>query len=328
MLKWVQGILIGMIAVICIMFIQLLSQTSNRLEDNQIKTNPSYHLQIIIQSTDEYFWDVFKEGAIKAAEELGVYVEFVAISGKSTSVLKETIEKAVNSGVDGIGLQPPDTEQTSELIHYAIKEGVSVITYENHNITFADIPMVGSNSYSIGTLAGDMAVKATNGTGNIVVIINDSGVNGGLFYRNLIIQGIMESFANFPNLKILDVYNINKDKFEAEKVASSIISDLENVNLIICLDERSTPGVAQVLVDNNLVGDISLVGYGMMPQTLDYINKEVIFGTVCPNAYEIGYNTVMQLTWSLQNEQISDSTNTELFTIDNSNISEYSFRQK
>jgi len=323
MLKWLQMILIGMIAIIIIMFAQLFAKTGKKQEENISLQDPSHHLQIIIQNTDEYFWNLFKEGAQEAGEELGVYVEFVAVEGRSTSVIKEVVEKAVNSGVDGIGFQPPDGIETQEFIRAALEEGVSVITYENHNFNIINTPMVGSNSYSVGSLAGDMGVKATMGIGNVVVIITDSGEEGGLFYRNLIMQGIKESFSNYGALKIIDVYNINKDKFEAEKVASSIISEVKDVDLIICLDERSTPGVAQVLVDNNLVGDIGLIGYGMMPQTLEYLNKGVIYGAVCPNAYEIGYKTVEQLTLSLNQDQISDYTNTELYMIDSSNIAEY-----
>jgi ribose transport system substrate-binding protein len=124
------------------------------------------------------------------------------------------------------------------------------------------------------------------------------------------------------NLK--SIYALKQDTFETEKVASAIIDEMDDVDLIICLDERSTPGVAQVLVDNNKVGDIRIVGYGIMPQTLDYIERGVIYGTVSPNAYEIGYYTVMQLVKQIEGEQISDYKNTELYTITSENVDEYS----
>lgn len=323
MLKWIWGMLIAMLLMIAGMFMLLYYQTSQKPVEQGMSIEPKYHLQIIIQNTDEHFWNLFTDGALTASEEYGVYVEFVPVSQKNTLGIKEAVEKGIISGVDGIGLQPTDSSQTHLFIEEAKKKGIEVITYENYNYSITDTPMVGSNSYSIGTLAGDMAVNAINGIGEIAVIMNDSDDEGGLFYRNLIIQGIMESFQKNDSIQITEVYNINKDKFEAEKVASTIISEHKDINLIICLDERSTPGVAQVLVDNNLVGDVSLIGYGIMPQTLDYIKKGVIYGTVCPNAYEIGFNTVKQLTKSLEGEQISDYTNTELYTIDELNVMEY-----
>lgn len=60
-----------------------------------------------------------------------------------------------------------------------------------------------------------------------------------------------------------------------------------------------------------------------MPQTLDYINRDVIYGTVYPNSYDIGYNTVKQLTQLFKGKQISDFISTELYTIDAKNVKDY-----
>jgi ribose transport system substrate-binding protein len=323
MLKGIFAILIGMILMISVMFGQLIINSNDKKEEKEPSINPDYHLQVIIQNTDEYFKNSFEEGAKVAEKELGVYVEFVTVTQNSTDLVKEAVEKGVNAGVDGIALQPADSKETKEMIDEAKKQGVAMITYENDSFTIPNTPMVGSNSYNLGNIAGDMAVNATNGKGNVVVILNESGEQSDVSYRNLIIQGIVESFSRYSTINITDIYTINKEMFEAEKVASTIVSSDDKVDLIICLDERSTPGIAQVLVDNNMVGDIKLVGYGIAPQTLDYIKRGVIYGTVCPNSYEIGYDTVIQLTESINGEPISDYTSTELYTIDSSNVSQY-----
>jgi len=323
MLKWIFSILIGMLLMISIMFGQLLINGENKIEEKGATVNPDYHLQVIIQNTNEYFWTYFQEGAKAAEEEFGVYVEFVTVSQRDTNLLKEAVEKGVNAGVDGIALQAADLELTQDIIEEAKEQGVALLTYENDNFIIPNTPMVGSNSYSIGSIAGDMAVEVSGGVADVVVIINNAGDQGDVQYKNLIVQGILQSFSKYSTINITDIYTLNSDMFEAEKIASSIISDTKKVDLIICLDEKSTPGVAQVLVDNNKVGDIKLIGYGVMPQTLDYIERGVIFGTVCPNAYEIGYYTVKQLTQSLKGEQISDYTSTKLYTIDAHNVNEY-----
>jgi ribose transport system substrate-binding protein len=323
MLKGIFGLLIGLLLMILVMFGRLVINVNDKKEEKEPAKKPEYHLQVIVQNTDEYFWTLFKDGAKAAAEEFGVYVEFVAVTRRDINLIKEAVEKGVNAGVDGIALQPPDSEQTQVLIDEATSKGVAMLTFENDVFSIPNTPMVGSSSYSLGTIAGDMAVAATEGKGEVVVIINGAGDQGDALYRNLIIQGIVESFSRYSTINITDIKTLNKEMFEAEKIASSIITEVDSVDLIICLDERSTPGVAQVLVDNNMVGDVKLVGYGIMPQTLDYIDRGVIYGTVCPNAYEIGYNTVKQLTGRLNEEQISDYTNTELYTIDKNNLDQY-----
>ncbi|WMJ88666.1 sugar ABC transporter substrate-binding protein [Anaerocolumna sp. MB42-C2] len=323
MIRWIFGMLFGMLLLILVMFGQLLYNTNEDKGNQESVEKPEYHLQIIVQNTDEYFWSFFKEGAKAAEREYGVYVEFVPVSRKDAGVIKEAVEKGINAGVDGIAFQPADTKQTQDILAEAKKQGIGLLTYENDSFNIPNTPMVGSSSYNIGTMAGNMAVNATNGKSNVVVVMNEAGEQGDVLYRNLLIQGIMESFSKYGTINIRDIFTLNKDMFEAERVTSSIISDVKNVDLIICLDERSTPAVAQVLVDNNMVGDVKIIGYGFMPQTLDYIKRGVIYGTVCPNSYEIGYYTVKQLTQSLKGEQISDYTPTEVYSIDAKNVNQY-----
>lgn len=324
MLKGIFGVLIGMLLVLSIMFGKLVIGSDLKKEDKVLVENPKHHLQIIVQNTDEYFWTLFQEGTKAAEEEFGVYAELVTVSQRNVDELRETVEMGTNAGVDGIALQAADSEQTQTIIDNAKKQGIAVLTYENDNYMIPNTPMVGTNSYSLGSMAGDMAVKATDGYANVAVIINNSGNQSDPQYKNTIVQGIMEAFSTYGTINLDKIYTINADLFEAEKVANSIIEDTSGINLIICIDERSTPGIAQILVDNNMVGDIKLIGYGVMPQTLDYIKRGVIYGTVCPNAYEIGYSAVMQLTQSLNGEQISDYISTELYTIDASNVELYS----
>jgi ribose transport system substrate-binding protein len=323
MLKWIFGILSGMLIIISILFGQLMFNIDSKSQDAEPKDVPDYHLQVIIQDTDEYFWTLFKEGAKAAEEEFGVYVEFVPVSHRNVDDLRKVEEMGTIAGVDGIALQAADSKQTIDIIEEAKKQGVDIITYENGNYIIPDTPMVGSNSYNIGSSAGDMAVTATNGQGKVVVIINDGGNDSDIPYKNLIIQGIVDSFSRYSTINVNEIYTLNKDMFEVEKFVSTIISGSEKVDLILCLDEKSTPGIAQVLVDNNMVGDIQLIGYGVMPQTLDYIKRGVIYGTVFPNSYDIGYNTVKQLTQSIKGKQISDSVSTELHTINAENVDEY-----
>jgi ribose transport system substrate-binding protein len=323
MLKWIFGVLIGLLLILSVMFGRLMVGSELKTEEQITTENPKYHLQLIVQSNDEYFWTFFKEGAIAAEKDFGVYVELVSISQRDIDELRKAVEMGVNAGVDGIALQAADSEQTSKIVEEAKKQGISVVTYENDNYNIPNTPMVGTNSYSLGSIAGDMAVKAMKEHANVAVVINKSGNENDVQFKNTIIQAVKNSFSKYSTINISKIYTIDADLFEAEKVASSIIED-GGINLILCFDERCTPGIAQVLVDNNMVGDIRLIGYGVMPYTLDYIKRGVIYGTVCPNAYEIGYTAVQQMAKSLDGDQISDYVSTKLNTINLENVDMYS----
>lgn len=323
MLKGIYGVLIGLLIVLLIMYGNIAVNSEDQTQQEVTGEDPEYHLQLIIQNTNDNFWSSFKTGAKEAEAEFGVYTEFVTLGQMKVEELRETVEMGVDAGVDGIALQAVDSEQTKLIIEEAKSQNVAMLTYENNNYILSETPMVGTNSYSLGCYAGNMAVEATGGNADVAVVINNAGNDGDEEYENLIVQGILDSFSTYSTLNITDIYTIDADMFEAEKVTSDIL-DSENIpDLIICIDEKCTPGIAQILVDNNMVGDIKLVGYGITPLTLDYIEHGVIYGTICPDAYEIGYNTVKSLVQILKGEPISNSIDTGLYAIDKSNVQQY-----
>jgi len=322
MLKGIYGILIGMLLVLVIMFGSLFINSGNKSEKEITVKDPKYHLQIIVQSKDDNFWSMFKEGAKVAEEELGVFIEFVPLEQLNTEQLMKAVEMGVNSGVDGIALQAADVDLTQQMIDEAKAQGVELITYEN-NYAIAETPIVGTNNYSLGTYAGKMAIQATGGKGDAVVIYNSAGNEEDKEFNNLIMQGIDNAFGSYGSINRTETYPINSDMFEAEKVFSEIMESGAIPDLIICMDEKCTPGIAQLLVDYNMVGDVKLVGYGFTALTLEYIEHGVIYGTICPDAYEIGYQTVTSLIQLLEGNQISDAISTGLNAIDKSNVTQY-----
>jgi ribose transport system substrate-binding protein len=323
MIKGIYGVLIGMLIIMLVMYGNLAFNSKNKEQEQTPVENPKYHLQLLIENTNENFWTSFEEGAIAAQADYGVYIELVPLEQMTIEELKETVEMGVNAGVDGIALQAADSEQTKLIIEAAKQQGVSVLTYKNNNFIVSETPVVGTNSYYLGSYAGDMAVDATNGQAEVAVIINNAGNEGIEEYQNNFIQGLLDSFSDYSAMSLSDIYTIDADMFEAEKVASEIIRNEKKPDLVICIDEKCTPGIAQILVDNNMVGDIKLVGYGITKLTLDYIDHGVIYGIICPDAYEIGYKTVKVLAEMLDGKHISDSITTGLYRIDKSNIKKY-----
>ena len=310
------------LAIVCIMLANLYLTVNDVSKDKQPIKSPKYHIQVITQNSDDHFWKMFKDGANSAGVNLNVYVEFVDISKRDVDNSIQAVERGIYADVDGIALQANDIEKTTAILKEASDNGLSVLTYENDLYNIPDVVSVGSNSYDIGFTAGTMGVKACNGVGNVAVIINDSSDKDNQ-YKNIKVQGIMEAFSKYSNMNISQVYTLDTGVFEMEKLTSKILTNNPNVNLIICTDERNTPGVAQVLVDSNRVGDIKVIGYGEMPQTISYIERGVIYGTVCPDAYQIGYNTVSQLNSILEGETVSDSTNTDVYSVDEDNYKLY-----
>lgn len=275
---------------------------------------PFYHIAIITQESNDPFWTNFKNGATQAGKDLNLFVEFMDLSHNDPISTAEMVDKAILAKVDAIAIQPNDIAITEKTVQKAVDSGITVLTFENDVFNIPNTPTVGSNSYEIGIMLGDMAVKASGGFANVAVLISDSGAE----HNNLKYQGILEACKNYPSI-YFSPYSNDVNLFEAEKLTSKILSDSPDIDMIICTDERSTPGVAQILIDAGEVGRIKVIGYGAMPQTMNYIERGVIYGTVCPDSSAIGYNCVYQLYDLLQKKESSEVVHTDInaYTLDN-----------
>lgn len=283
---------------------------------------PKYHLQIITQNSKDHFWTTLKKGASFAAEELNIYVEFVNTNQKGVDETLEAAEKAVLSKVDGFALQAPDFLRTSKIIQQAVDSNIKLITFESDNYNLTEVASVCSNSYDIGMMAADTCATFIK-QGKVAVIIDASNDSEVTTVKNLKLQGIIDKLNNYSMIEMGPIYTLKSEMFEIDKLVARILEENPEVNAIICTDEISTPGVAQGLVDANKVGDIVVIGYGAMPQTLEYIERGVISATIYPDAHKIGYEIVYQLYHALENEPIDYFTTTGVSIITKENVKEF-----
>lgn len=321
MVKWVFRTLAAILFILAALFVHLMisGQRTEPMADREYE----YHIQIAVRDTEEYFWQLFRQGAQQAGEELSAYIEFVPVLPRDPDALRVMVEQGVNAKVDALALQAVDVNKTADIVSYALKRDIPVLTYESDTFTIPGVPMVSSNSYTTGMIAGEMAAKAVGDNARAIVILGNPGAEAEAQTQNLIIQGIMEGSSHAQGFTIKSAYVLQTELFEAEDLRHTLFSRTADINVILCMDERSTPAIAQMLVDENRVGDIAIIGYGVMPQTLDYIDRGVIYGSVCPDAHDIGYYTVKGLVDSLNGLQVSDSFNPDVERVDRSNIDWY-----
>lgn len=315
------------LALVVILFMALIGNLfwniSDRTDNPVPQEEPLYHFVIITRDNNDPFWSRFKNGALKAGSEKNIFVEFVDISHKDAELTANAVDRAILAGVDGIALQPYDVVKSLEAIKKANDAGISTITFENDIFYIPNVPTVGSNSYEIGYAAGEMAVEASNGNAKIAVMVNDPGADDSKQYNNIKLQGLLDAISKYPKMSVEQMYTLDTRMFEVDKLTMSILTEHPEIDLIICSDGENTPGVAQVVIDSGKVGRVNIIGYGAMPKTIEYIEDGVMYGTITADSYEIGYNTVMQLSEMCDGKQVNEFHNTNIYSFTSRNIKDY-----
>jgi len=301
------------------------SQSLSLLEGRDVfrknGNKPEYHFAVIGQA-DDTFWQSVKDGCLAAAEDFNVAVEFNVPRFTNLEEQLMYLDIAIASKVDGIVTHVLDEEKFTPIINKAVDSGIPVITVEAEAKSSKRNAYVGTNTFNLGREAGKLVLEAMGEEANIAIILSDY-IDGTVNVpQNLRIAGTRDALKDMPGMTI-KTFSSSAGFFSAEEVTRRILIEYPEVDTIICTSARDTISAAQVLVDLNKVGQITIIGYDDPPEILRYIEKGVIYGTVVANPYEIGYESIRSLIEIKKNRMTSDYVDTGARVVTVNNIGEY-----
>ena len=73
----------------------------------------------------------------------------------------------------------------------------------------------------------------------------------------------------------------------------------------------------------NKVGDVSIVGYGELPEILRYVENGVIYGTLVGDGKKIGYESIKSLVQLRETGRTSSYVDTGVYVITRENVIDY-----
>lgn len=300
-----------------------LNTSSNQVGILEHSKKYQYHFAVISPSIEDPFWQSVKQGAYAAAKELNLAVEFNGPRFTNQEEQLQYLDIAIAARVDGIAAHVVDEKRFTGLVDKAAKYNIPVVTIENDAKNSKRASFIGTNSYKLGVEWGKMAVAATEGKAVIAMILNDSGSEGDNTAQNLKVSGIRDAIKDYSSMTLKIIQANRNGFFSAEEVTVDILNQYTDVNTIICTSSKDTIGAAQVLVDFNKLGDVTLIGYDDTADILRYVEKGVIYGTVASNPYNMGYESISALFEIKKKNRTSAYINTNVNVITAKNVIEY-----
>jgi len=282
---------------------------------------PEYHFAVIGQA-DDTFWQSVRDGCLAAAEEYHVAVEFNVPRFTNLEEQLKYLDIAIASKVDGIVTHVLDEEKFTPLIDKAVDAGIPVITVEAEAKSSKRNAYVGTNTFNLGRESGKLVLQAKGEKANIAIILSDYIDGTENVPQNLRIAGTKDALKDMPGMTIR-TFSASTGFFSAEEVTRRILINYPEVDTIICTSAKDTISAAQVIVDLNKVGKITIIGYDDAPEILRYIEKGVIYGTVVANPYKIGYESIRSLVEIKKNRMTSTYVDTGAKVITCDNIQDY-----
>ncbi len=235
-------------------------------------------------SAGDAFWDVVKNGADAAAEDLGVEVTYQG-SGEPDEQA-QFIDAAVSDEVDGIVVSLANPDAMREPLAAAADAGIPIITInsgENESASLGAITHVGQTETVAGQGAGEQLAEA--GVTNLICVIHEPG-NIGLEQR---CEGATEGLGGtVENLQV----DINDVAGAQNTIQSSLQAD-PSIDGVLALNPAI--GVAAVDAVAGAGSEAQIATFDLSGDVVSAIEDGSILFAVDQQQYLQGYIPIVLL---------------------------------
>ena len=265
---------------------------------------------------------IYKEIAEYAVEN-DCYVEMTG-QNLSTSYSKaDRMNIAISSKVDGIILEGDDSKETADLIDKATANGIPVVTVLSDCQTSSRKSFVGLNNFSLGSEYGEEL--ATIGEMNkkyplnaLILLDGDDGNSD-----NIIHAAIQQSVTG-RLIKLTSAVVDTSSPFTSEESVMNILDGLATIpDVIICLNDRTTESAIQCIVEKNLVGKTTILGYYDSDTILKAIDRGSVYATFAIETKTVAKQCVNALNEYNNTGFVSEYNPANYILINRQNVSEY-----
>jgi ribose transport system substrate-binding protein len=322
---WVMGILVITLSVALFAGFYISYQLTKSSADEYFwasKENADYHVMILIDGSNQTYSEEFIRGIEEESEIYRVATEIISIEGANyRDQLIENMQLAMYNKVDGLIIHAYYDDEVIAMIDKLSLAGIPVITMNEDLASSQRITYVGVNRYTIGEIAAQEMIKSLGTSGKIAVIEPRSYEEYADINDSLLVLGFNDILKKYPNITLEHVLYTEEGVLSAEIIATNLMKENPDISGIFCTNTSNTLGVIQVLVDNNLVSQVSLIGYGDEVEILDSIKKgNIIEASIVTDFYDIGKKAIAAFYEYKTSAFVSNYFNTSIQVIDQSNV--------
>lgn len=268
-----------------------------------LKSNRTYtFVALIPDPAVDTYWDAPKSGIERAETELsqyGVVVEQLIFDPYNIDSFLKKAREVVKFHPDGIIVAPIFHKEVLPFFEEWKKQDIPYVLFNTQIPDSSSLSYIGQDSYQSGLLAAKLLHYGISGSGTVLVahVGEDISNSAHLLEKE---KGFRNFFAGH---ELHEKYQVVQQIFDDPKNASFVHQILEL--------KESIPDLKGIFVTNSKAYELAfylekfnwpptkLIGYDLLPQNLDYLEKGIIDFLINQNPFGQGYWGIHQLTDSL-----------------------------
>ena len=263
-------------------------------------------IAVIPMATTDVFWNSVRAGALKAAEEAGDVD--IYWNGPLTMNDREgqinIVQDYVAQEVDGIVLAPIDRTALVPYVADAKQGGIPTVTIDsgldNEEII---VSFVATNNYHGGELGARTLAGLLDDHGDVIMLRYTVGQESAAQRE----QGFLDTIRKeFPEINVLSANEYSgPSEVDAYNKALDLLNQFgDQVDGMFVICNPTCTGVLQALEEEDLVGQVKLVGFDSTSHLAQALADGKLQALVLQDPFNIGYLGVKTMLAHLNGEEV------------------------
>ena len=246
-------------------------------------------IAVVPKGRAHLFWQSVHAGAVAAARETGVDIEW---NGPATETAFneqiQIVDAMINRRVDAIAVAPIDKKAMVSVVERAAKASIPVVIFDSGIDTDVFVSQVATDNYGAGVMAAERMGSILGGKGKVIVVAVQPGAASTMARE----QGFEDTIAKkFPAIQIVDKRYGMADFAKSMAVAENMLTAHSDAAGLFASNESSAVGAAQAVKARK--SGIKMVGFDWSPTLLDDVKAGVIDSLVVQHPFKMGYESVI-----------------------------------
>ncbi len=231
-----------------------------------------------------------KQGAQKAADELGIDLIFDGPTDTDPAKQNEIVDNWITLGVDVIAAACENKEGISTALRQAQTHGIKVLTYDADALPDARTFFVNqATPEGIGNKLMDEAARLCGNQGDFAIITASLTAANQREWQKFIEARRTEKY---PQMKMVALRPCDDLKDKAQSEATALLSAYPQLKLIMAICSPAVPGAAEAVKQAGRVGQVHVIGLGLPSENRRYVKEGVTDSVILWKTEDLGYLTV------------------------------------
>lgn len=196
---------------------------------------------------------VFEETVTK----LGGKVVFASCNNNEQTQAAE-VDNLLSQGVKVLVIQPVNGDTAAAFVKQAKQDGVAVVGYDRLIKSAPIDAYITEDSFKVGQLQAEAAVKFTGGKGNYVLLMGQAGHS----VAEARTAGVMSVLKKYPDIKlVVKQYHPGwSPNLAMQTVENALTQNKNNIQAILANNSGMAHGAIQALEEQKLTGKVFVAG--------------------------------------------------------------------